>query len=125
MTSFQAPFESHFHKEIDTIAALAKHPRAPKEGSPEETAAAATFKAWGKKTVMKAGVIDVVPFFLLNLDRTAEDGMWDNWPPMPAPIKWGMVNLVGAVHSGWWKFSSCDVNRKPQDLWALRSSKAN
>jgi hypothetical protein len=24
-------------------------------------------------------VTDVVPFFLLNLDRTAEGGMWANW----------------------------------------------
>ncbi|KAK4132008.1 hypothetical protein BT67DRAFT_132435 [Trichocladium antarcticum] len=120
MSSFQTPFEQHFHSEIATISKFADHPNAPKEGTPENDAAAATFKAWGKSTVTKAGVMDVVPFFLLNLDRTVEEGMWANWPPMPGPIRWGLVNLAGAVHSGWWKFASCDAQGMPHELWALR-----
>jgi hypothetical protein len=87
MSSFQAPFEAHFHSEIKTIASMANHPKAPKPGSEEEATAALTFKTWGKSTVMKAGMADVVPFFLLNLDGTVEEGMWANWPPMPGPIK--------------------------------------
>ncbi|KAL1843827.1 hypothetical protein VTJ49DRAFT_7178 [Mycothermus thermophilus] len=124
MKSFQEPFEQHFHSEITTIAKFADHPNAPKQGTPEHDAAAATFKTWGKSTVTKAGVTDVVPFFLLNLDRTVEDGMWANWPPMPAPIKWGLINLAGAWHSGWWRFSSCDSSGQPQELWAYRASAA-
>ncbi|KAK4200241.1 hypothetical protein QBC40DRAFT_226238 [Triangularia verruculosa] len=122
MGTFQEPFEKHFHSEISTIAKFSEHPNAPKEGTPENTAAAATFKAWGKSTVTKAGMTDVVPFFLLNLDRTVEDGMWANWPPMPAPIKWGLINIAGAFHSGWWKFASCDSNGQPQELWAYRAA---
>lgn len=87
MASFQAPFETHFHNEIKTIADMAGHASAPAEGSAEEAAARQVFKAWGKATVSKAGMLDVVPFFLLNLDRTVEEGLWANWPPMPAPIK--------------------------------------
>lgn len=87
MASFHEPFENHFHSEISTIADMAGHPKAPQAGSPEETAASAMFKAWGKTTVSKAGVLDVVPFFLLNLDRSAEAPLWENWPPMPNPIK--------------------------------------
>ncbi|KAI1338473.1 hypothetical protein F5Y15DRAFT_129796 [Xylariaceae sp. FL0016] len=118
MSAFQEPFENHFHSEIKTIAALSSHPKAPKAGTPEEAAAALTFKTWGKSTVTKAGTLDVVPFFLLNLDGTVEEGMWANWPPIPAPIKWGLTNIGGAYHNGFWKFSSC-VSGKPKQLHAL------
>ncbi|KAI0126850.1 hypothetical protein BJ170DRAFT_630248 [Xylariales sp. AK1849] len=119
MSTFQEPFDSHFHSEISTIASLKNHPNAPKPGSPEEATAAATFKAWGKSTVTKAGTLDVVPFFLLNLDGTGEDGMWANWPPIPAPIKWGLVNIGGSYYGSWWKFSSC-AGGKPKELYALQ-----
>ncbi|KAI1105655.1 hypothetical protein F4804DRAFT_117306 [Jackrogersella minutella] len=118
MDGFREPFDAHFHSEIATIAALAGHPNAPKPGSPEEQTAALTFKSWGKSTVTKAGTLDVVPFFLLNLDGTAEEGAWENWPPIPAPIKWGLVNIAGAWHSRRWKFSSCSGGR-PRQLHAL------
>ncbi|KAH8157027.1 hypothetical protein CIB48_g11219 [Xylaria polymorpha] len=118
MSSFQEPFEVHFHSEISTIADLANHPNAPKPGSPEEAEASLMFKTWGKSTVTKAGTLDVVPFFLLNLDGTLEDGLWENWPPIPAPIKWGLVNIAGAYHNRWWKFSSC-AGGKPRQLHAV------
>ncbi|KAI1292459.1 hypothetical protein F5Y03DRAFT_400432 [Xylaria venustula] len=118
MSSFREPFETHFHSEISTIADLANHPNAPKPGSPEETTASLTFKTWGKSTVTKAGTLDVVPFFLLNLDGTVEDGLWENWPPIPSPIKWGLVNIGGAYHNRWWKFSSC-AGGKPRQLYAV------
>jgi hypothetical protein len=121
MDSFRASFEHHFHHEIAIIAALADHPKAPREGTPEAAAASGTFKAWGKTTVSKAGMLDVLPFFLLNLDATFEDGMWARWPPMPAPIKWGMTNIAGSWHGGWWRFSSCDAQGKPKNLYALEA----
>lgn len=70
--SFRAPLDRHLHSEVQTIAALAAHPRAPVKGSGAAAAAALVFKTWGKKTVTKAGMLDVVPFFFLNLDRTFE-----------------------------------------------------
>ncbi|KAK8031602.1 hypothetical protein PG990_001336 [Apiospora arundinis] len=121
MSTFQESFDEHFHSEISTIASLSEHPKAPKEGSPEEAETRALFKSWGKATVSKAGTLDVVPFFLLNLDGTVEDGMWASWPPMPAPIKWGLENLAGSWHSGWWKFSSC-AGGSPRELYALPSA---
>ena len=122
MASFEKPFAAHFRNEIATIAALADHPNAPPAGTPDEAEAAAVFKAWGKATVSKAGMLDAVPFFLLNHDCSGgfEDGRWAAWPPMPAPIRWGLVNLVGAWNSGWWQFSSCDSAGQPQTLYALR-----
>ncbi|KAI1393172.1 uncharacterized protein F4822DRAFT_423634 [Hypoxylon trugodes] len=119
MDGFKESFENHFHSEISTIAGLADHANAPKPGSQEETDASNTFRAWGKNTVTKAGTLDVVPFFLLNLDGTAEEGAWANWPPMPAPIRWGLVNIAGAWHGRWWRFSSCAGGR-PRELYALK-----
>lgn len=121
MSSFQDPFCHHFHHEITTIASFANLSSTPAPDSPEAQAAALIFKAWGKKTVTRAGTFDVVPFFLMNLDATYEDGIWANWPPMPAPVRWGLTNVAGAVHWGWWKFASCDGNGIPKDLFALGS----
>jgi hypothetical protein len=118
MGTFQNDFDFHFHHEIATIAAMKDHANAPKPSSPEEVEASAMFKVWGKKTVTKAGTLDVVPFFLLNLDGTVEDGKWANWPPIPWPIKWGLVNIGGSYYSGWWRFSSCS-NGQPKELYAL------
>lgn len=119
MDSFREPFQHHFHHEIQTIASLSTHPSAPAQGSPEEGQAAAVFKTWGKRTVTKAGMTDVVPFFLMNLDRMAENGMWASWPPMPAPVKWGLKNIVGMWYGGYWKFASCDAFGTPRELHAL------
>jgi hypothetical protein len=69
---------------------------------------------------MKAGLADVVPFFLLNLDATYEDGAWARWPPMPGPVRWGLTNVAGAVHGGWWKYASCDSAGKPRELYAMQ-----
>lgn len=120
MDSFKAPFEHHFHHEIAVIAALATHPNVPAPSTPAHESASAVFKTWGKKTVSKAGMADVLPLFLLNLDRTAEGGLWANWPPLPAPIRWMMVNVVGSWYGSWWRFASCDSAGQPQELCALK-----
>lgn len=120
MSSFQASLRDHFHSEINTITNLSHHPRAPKEGTGEAARARAVFKTWGKNTVTKAGMSDVAPFFILNLDRTAEDGLWADWPPMPAPIKWTLLRVSGSLR-GCWRFASCDAAGQPRKLWALQS----
>ncbi|KAF1949168.1 hypothetical protein CC80DRAFT_529633 [Byssothecium circinans] len=120
MSTFQDAFSKHFHSEISTIVSFGDLPTAPKQSSVEAVQAAAIFKTWGKKTVMKSGSTDGVPFLLLNLDVTYENGMWASWPPMPAPIRWGLVNIGGAYHWGRWKFASCDSSGKPRELYALQ-----
>lgn len=116
------PVEHHLHHEVAHLAALAAHPTAPARDTPEGAAAAATLRTWGKNSVR--GTLDVVPFFLINVDRTAEGGMWHNWPPMPAPVRWGLVNLAGAAHGGWWRFGSCDADGRPRELYALQKAAA-
>ena len=86
MASFQEPFEAHFRSEISTIAHLAHHPRTPKEGSAEEKATAAALDVRERNNLIKSGVTDVLPFFLFNLDREYEDGLWTKWPPIPRPV---------------------------------------
>ncbi|EGX95467.1 Protein kinase-like domain [Cordyceps militaris CM01] len=119
MDSFRAPLDNHLHSEVRTIAALAAHPNTPAEGSEEAAAAALVFKTWGKNTVTKAGMLDVVPFFFLNLDRTFENGLWAQWPPMPGPIRWILTNVVGTYHGSWWRFASCGSDGRPRELLAL------
>ncbi|KAF3048481.1 hypothetical protein E8E11_009252 [Didymella keratinophila] len=123
MEAFKEPFEAHFHSEISTITSFADLPSAPVPGSEKEREATAIFKAWGKKTVMKAGTTDVVPFFLMNLDATYEDGKWANWPPMPAPIRWGLANVAGSWNWSWWKFASCDGRGMPRELYSTGDEK--
>jgi hypothetical protein len=125
MSSFQEPFNHHFHHEITTIASFGDLPSAPAPNSTEAQEAAAVFKAWGKKTVTKAGTFDVVPFFLMNLDATYEEGSWANWPPMPAPVRWGLVNVAGSMHWAWWKFASCDASGRPKSLYALGENRSS
>lgn len=122
MDGFRANFEFHFHNEIPTIANLASHANAPAPDTPRAAEAFNTFKTWGKSTVTKAGTADVVPFFLLNLDRTPlfEDGLWSNWPPIPAPIKWGLINIGGWYYGNYWKFASCDASGNRRELYALQ-----
>jgi len=121
MDTFREPFNNHFHSEIKTIASFAQLPSAPAPDSKGTEEAALTFKTWGKKTLMKAGMTDVVPFTLLNLDRTFEGGMWASWPPMPGPVRWMLVNVFGSWNWGWWKFSSCDATGTPRRLYALQN----
>ncbi|PHH74959.1 hypothetical protein CDD80_2740 [Ophiocordyceps camponoti-rufipedis] len=119
------PLEHHLHHEVAVMAAMATHPNVPSPDSLEGSVAAAMLKAWGKNTVRKAGLADVVPLFLLNADRTAEKGMWHNWPPMPRPVRWAMVNVVGAIHGSRWRFASCDGNGRPRRLYALAAAESS
>lgn len=122
MSSFQDAFIAHFHSEIRTIASLSVHlpPSTPSTSSPDVSPSLPTlFKTWGKRTLTLTGYTLGPPFFLLNHDMTFEEGMWAGWPPMPAAVRWGLVNVVGAYHCGWWKFASCDSGGRPRGLYAV------
>lgn len=117
MDLFADPFAYHFHSEIETIASMNSLPQ-----TYDPTAVSLTFKKWGKSSIMKAGMTDVVPFLFMNFDRSDgfENGMWKAWPPMPAPIRWGLTNIGGSWNWGWWKFASCDAAGMPRELYALQ-----
>lgn len=117
MDTFATPFAHHFHSEIRTIASLS----ALLDESSIPDSIGPTFAAWGKQSIMKAGLTDVVPFLFLNFDRSDafENGLWKAWPPMPAPIRWGLTNIGGSWHWGWWRFASCDAAGMPRELAAV------
>jgi hypothetical protein len=121
MDAFRAPFENHFRSEVDAIAALAAHPKSPKEGSEAHVAAKAKFDKWGENAIIHGGVTDVVMFFLFNLDREFEDGLWRDWPEVPGPVRWVGSRVVSRWHGGWWKFASCDADGRLRSLYALSS----
>ncbi|GJN70276.1 hypothetical protein PLIIFM63780_003135 [Purpureocillium lilacinum] len=120
LSALRAPLEQHLHHEVTLLASLATHPSAPARDSFAGAVAGETLMNWGKNSV--SGTFDVVPFFLLNVDRTVADdeGRWANWPPMPEPVRWGLVNGAGAVRGGWWRFASCDAKGRPRELHAVR-----
>jgi hypothetical protein len=122
MATFQEPLETHMRSEISTIANFGHHPRAPKEGSPEEKAAGATFDQREGKNLLMSGPTDVMPFFLFNFDSEYEDGLWLNWPPIPGLVRWMLMKVSMTLHPGWWKFASCDTARRRKALYAVSCS---
>ncbi|OAA47857.1 hemerythrin HHE cation binding domain-containing protein [Metarhizium rileyi] len=119
MDSFAADLSAHLHHEVAVMAGMAAHEGAPARESLRGALASDMLKAWGKNTVTKAGYADVLPFFLLNTDRTFEGGVWRNWPRMPEVVRWCMVNLVGMRHGPRWRFASCDASGRPRRLFSL------
>ncbi|KAG4417919.1 hypothetical protein IFR04_008973 [Cadophora malorum] len=123
MDSFQKPFEAHMRSEVQTIANLASHSKAPEVGSQKEKATQAEFDKREGDKIREAGMTDVLPFFLFNFDSEYEDGLWKDWPPIPGPIRWMVMNVAKLVHPGWWKFASCDGTRRRKELYALPEAK--
>ncbi|KHN95981.1 hemerythrin HHE cation binding domain-containing protein [Metarhizium album ARSEF 1941] len=121
MDSFAADLSAHLHNEVAVMADMSAHENAPARQSLRGALAGDMLRAWGKSTVTKAGYVDVVPFFLLNTDRTFEGGVWRNWPRIPAVVRWSLVNLVGMRHGPRWRFSSCDAAGRPRELFAPRA----
>ncbi|KAI5289481.1 hypothetical protein KEM52_000775, partial [Ascosphaera acerosa] len=121
LDDFRSAFGRHFHHEIGHIAALRELTAAVCAERLSEVGA--IFAAWGRKSVRSARGSDVLPFMFMNFDRTVEGGLWREWPPMPAPVRWVLVNLKGAWDAGHWKFSSCTSDGRPRALYALRRAR--
>lgn len=59
-----------------------------------------------------------IPFYLVNLDRTFEGGMWRDFPNVPAIGKYVMGTWVAALNGGYWKFGACTRKGVPKELYA-------
>jgi hypothetical protein len=119
MATFQDSFESHMRSEVSTIANLAHHERTPKEGSAEEESTRTANDKREGNAIIKAGMTDVVPFFLFNFDCEYEDGLWKDWPHIPGLASWILMRIAKFLHPGWWKFASCDETRHRKPLYAV------
>lgn len=81
-------------------------------------------KALGDHTtqygLQRYSTTDVLPVLWYNLDTKFEDGKWDSFPPLPAPVKWYMVNVLGWWRGNWWRFASCSAGLVEKELLCLR-----
>jgi hypothetical protein len=107
---FAPALQTHLSDEIPTLLALRKY------GSKLPLLEILS-SARGDSSLAKTGPI---MFFFHNLDLTFEDGLWSNWPPIPRPVRWGLVRVFGWFRSPLWKFASCDCNGQPQKLYAVK-----
>lgn len=107
--------ETHLHSEIAVIASLSKFGSFP--------AAEPALEDWGRKSVTGAGVLDVLPFMLLNHEREYESGMWRDWPPIPGPLRWVLLRGVGWWKGKQWRFASCEAGGERRALFALGDGK--
>jgi len=49
-------------------------------------------------------------------DKTFEDGVWQNFPPMPWILHFAMRWLFMGTRKDWWRFAGCDFYSMPQEL---------
>ncbi|KAK4703466.1 hypothetical protein P7C70_g2754, partial [Phenoliferia sp. Uapishka_3] len=115
MDAFKEPFGKHFGQEGE-IAHIASFI----EKYPDQPALRPVFATWGKQSLMKTGVLDGIPFMFCNLDRTVEGGRWTDWPRIPGPVKWGMINIGGAWNARLWRFGSCSKDGQKRVLEAFK-----
>jgi hypothetical protein len=77
-------------------------------------------KLWDKQSIGQFNfhsAVTRVPFYLTNLDRTFEGGMWKDFPKVPGIAKYIMGNWVSGLNSGYWKFASCTWRGQPKELY--------
>ncbi|KAL8279906.1 hypothetical protein RQP46_007756 [Phenoliferia psychrophenolica] len=114
MDSFMEPFAQHFGKdgEITEILDLASV-------YPDQPTLHPAFSSWVRRHVMKAGVLDGIPFLYANLDRTFENGIWSDWPRIPRPVEWAGISVGGAWNAKVWRYGSCTLLGGKKELEAL------
>ncbi len=107
--SFGPTLHQHLSDEIPSLLALSKY------GDKIHLN-----KLWDKQSIGKFNLhsaVTRVPFYLTNLDRTFEGGMWKNFPPIPKVAKYIMGNWIAGLNGGYWKFASCTWRGEPKELF--------
>ncbi|KAM5373292.1 hypothetical protein ACJZ2D_007121 [Fusarium nematophilum] len=98
---------THLTEEISTILNLARY--GDRMAKLEKR-----FKARAKEDT----VSQTWAFF--NHDKEYEDGLWKNWPQVPALAAFTVRRVTYWFHADWWKFTPCDPWGKPRDtLYAV------
>ncbi|KAF2274727.1 uncharacterized protein EI97DRAFT_434953 [Westerdykella ornata] len=110
MDGFMRDLATHLAEEIPSLMALAKYPesRLPLRRLWEEE---------GKAVMGGLSKTRQLPVVLLNHDVTFEgEGLHANFPPLPAPVKWVLMNVCARWNASWWAFSTCGVDGRPREL---------
>lgn len=78
--SFAPTLFTHLSDEIPTLLALSKF------GS--KLPLLDMINAESQRSPLHQSITKGTPFFLRNLDVEFGDGLWKEWPPIPAPVWW-------------------------------------
>ncbi|KAL1964137.1 hypothetical protein VTN77DRAFT_7225 [Rasamsonia byssochlamydoides] len=106
--SFGQELQDHLEEEIVTLLELSKYGQCVKLRQ--------LWEQEGQQTLSRMLRTGALPFFFLNHDVTYEDGLWKDWPPAPAAVKWAIRHIFSWWNAGYWKFASCDTSGVPQPL---------
>ncbi|KAH8595765.1 hypothetical protein B0O99DRAFT_594086 [Bisporella sp. PMI_857] len=98
LDSFQKPFE-HEGGSLAHFEPI-KPSKTPKAGSPGEVRTVNAFDKREGISLMRSGLTDVMPLFFFNFDREYEEIIWKDWPPVPAPVRWILMTLLGFCIQG-------------------------
>jgi hypothetical protein len=107
---FAVPLHEHLAKEPQTLLGLSRFCT-----SENHFDLATIAIETGKKTLSIEFAFNVFPMFLLNMEiYEFEDGMWQNFPAAPTPVRWIMRTILPLWNAKQWKFMSCsnDGQRK-------------
>ncbi|ERF73168.1 hypothetical protein EPUS_03009 [Endocarpon pusillum Z07020] len=115
MDTFGPTLHQHLLHEPAKLASLAKYPIDIRALS-EKTA---------KYSMDRTSSVNLLPMLWFNLDLEFEDGKWKDFPPVSAPVRWVMVNVLGWWRAGWWRFGSCGADGRRVRLLALREEYAS
>ncbi|RGP74487.1 hypothetical protein FLONG3_6046 [Fusarium longipes] len=111
--SFMPVLRDHLENEIDTLVGLEKYADKCDWGKWFEKVAA-DLGAQGMKTATMRN--EIVPLAMILHDKTFENGLWSDFPPLPwfamVIIRWLFVR----THQDWWRFSGCDSTSIPKEL---------
>ncbi|KAI1086273.1 hemerythrin HHE cation binding domain-containing protein [Rostrohypoxylon terebratum] len=107
--SFGYVLWEHLRDEIPTFVDLRRYGKKLNGFFPRLTSEAG-------KTQQELGIFAGAVFLLVTHDVEYEDGIHIGFPPIPAVIKWGLINVAWWVHRDWWEFAPCDCYGKMKPL---------
>jgi len=110
MDSFGPALSAHLANEPPKLVSLAQYPGINIEAGMEKAA---------QHGIKSTSLHDMGVMFY-NMDLGFEGGMWKDIVPIPALIKWVIINVIARWHASWWRFGSCGANGQRRQLLALR-----
>ena len=116
MDDFKDPLGHHFGQqgEIHHLASLSS-------AYPDRPELEDLFATWCRRHLIRAGILDGIPFLLSNFDRSFEEARWNDWPAaVPAPVKWALRTVAGPWNEKLWRFGSCNLTGERRVLEALK-----
>ena len=57
----------------------------------------------------------------MMIDKTFEGGRYEEFPPAPMVLQWGLRYALPYWNRSWWRFAPCDANGVPKPLYAVSS----